>query len=65
MSSCSLGLQRTPEVPPRQFHKLDGSPVYGHDPENPMTLREYQVVGLNWLLFNWCVRAACNAWLWW
>lgn len=30
--------------------------MYGNDPAVPFTLRKYQVVGVNWLVFNWYER---------
>ncbi len=43
-----------PERPSEaDFVMLKASPVVGSDPDTQLTLRDYQVVGLNWLLFNW------------
>ena len=47
---------KTPKRPDEsKFRMISTSDTYGNDPENPLTLRDYQVTGLNWLLFNWCV----------
>ncbi|XP_032220278.1 chromodomain-helicase-DNA-binding protein 8 isoform X2 [Nematostella vectensis] len=54
-------LREPPPLPQRQFrprpyphewHKLETSPVY----KDENTLREYQLEGVNWLMFCWCNR---------
>jgi chromodomain-helicase-DNA-binding protein 7 len=40
---------------PEEWKKLDESPVY----KNDNTLREYQLEGLNWLLFSWFNSRNC------
>lgn len=35
--------------PPSEWKQLDVSPLY----KNDNTLREYQLEGLNWLMFSW------------
>ena len=50
---CGRDSQRGTKAPARELQKIEYGRVYGKDAENPLTLREYQVIGLNWLLFNW------------
>uniref|UniRef100_A0A8C9VFQ9 Chromodomain helicase DNA binding protein 8 n=1 Tax=Scleropages formosus TaxID=113540 RepID=A0A8C9VFQ9_SCLFO len=48
-------LKRTPRPPANSWKKLEESRVY----KNGNTLREYQLEGVNWLLFNWYNRQNC------
>uniref|UniRef100_A0AAR2KVJ7 DNA helicase n=1 Tax=Pygocentrus nattereri TaxID=42514 RepID=A0AAR2KVJ7_PYGNA len=48
-------LKRTPRPPAGSWKKLDQSREY----RNGNTLREYQLEGVNWLLFNWYNRQNC------
>ncbi|KAL4657212.1 chromodomain-helicase-DNA-binding protein 8-like isoform X1 [Arapaima gigas] len=48
-------LKRTPRPPANSWKKLEESHVY----KNGNTLREYQLEGVNWLLFNWYNRQNC------
>ncbi|KAG9331034.1 hypothetical protein JZ751_020417 [Albula glossodonta] len=48
-------LKRTPRPPASAWKKLEESREY----KNGNTLREYQLEGLNWLLFNWYNRQNC------
>uniref|UniRef100_A0A8C9TM66 Chromodomain helicase DNA binding protein 8 n=1 Tax=Scleropages formosus TaxID=113540 RepID=A0A8C9TM66_SCLFO len=49
-------LKRTPRPPANSWKKLEESRVY----KNGNTLREYQLEGVNWLLFNWYNRCVPN-----
>lgn len=52
-----------------QYTKLDESPIYGIDTEsiipseiqleNGLQLRDYQLEGVNWLLWNWWLHRPC------
>ncbi|XP_011617219.1 chromodomain-helicase-DNA-binding protein 8 isoform X4 [Takifugu rubripes] len=48
-------LKRTPRPSPSSWKKLEESREY----KNANTLREYQLEGVNWLLFNWYNRQNC------
>ncbi|XP_051555983.1 chromodomain-helicase-DNA-binding protein 8 isoform X3 [Myxocyprinus asiaticus] len=48
-------LKRTPRPPASAWKKLDESREY----KNGNQLREYQLEGVNWLLFNWYNRQNC------
>nr|XP_055057519.1 chromodomain-helicase-DNA-binding protein 8 isoform X1 [Misgurnus anguillicaudatus] len=48
-------LKRTPRPPASSWKKLDESREY----KNGNQLREYQLEGVNWLLFNWYNRQNC------
>ncbi|KAG7455016.1 hypothetical protein MATL_G00252000 [Megalops atlanticus] len=48
-------LKRTPRPPASAWKKLEESREY----KNGNTLREYQLEGVNWLLFNWYNRQNC------
>uniref|UniRef100_H3CR68 Chromodomain-helicase-DNA-binding protein 8 n=1 Tax=Tetraodon nigroviridis TaxID=99883 RepID=H3CR68_TETNG len=48
-------LKRTPRPSPGSWKKLEESREY----KNANTLREYQLEGVNWLLFNWYNRQNC------
>ena len=44
-----------PPLPQRLWVRLDKSPEY----KNGNRLRQYQLEGLNWLIFNWCQGRGC------
>ena len=44
-----------PPLPQRVWVRLDKSPDY----KNGNRLRQYQLEGLNWLIFNWCQGRGC------
>uniref|UniRef100_A0AAQ6AF18 DNA helicase n=1 Tax=Amphiprion ocellaris TaxID=80972 RepID=A0AAQ6AF18_AMPOC len=48
-------LKRTPRPPASSWKKLEETREY----KNGNTLREYQLEGVNWLLFNWYNRQNC------
>ncbi|KAJ8272581.1 hypothetical protein GJAV_G00090900 [Gymnothorax javanicus] len=48
-------LKRTPRPPAGSWKKLEETREY----KNGNTLREYQLEGVNWLLFNWYNRQNC------
>ncbi|KAM8839082.1 chromodomain-helicase-DNA-binding protein 8 isoform 1-T1 [Synchiropus picturatus] len=48
-------LKRTPRPPAGTWNKLEETREY----KNGNTLREYQLEGVNWLLFNWYNRQNC------
>ncbi len=48
-NSCVF-FQRVDRAERDDWTKLDESPVYKGD----NTLREYQLEGVNWLMFSWC-----------
>ncbi|XP_041659897.1 chromodomain-helicase-DNA-binding protein 8 isoform X2 [Cheilinus undulatus] len=48
-------LKRTPRPPAASWKKLEETREY----KNGNTLREYQLEGVNWLLFNWYNRQNC------